>query len=111
MMQSARCSCAECRALDQLPDRLQGWPGAWQSNLFLMAPVMAPKLSEIPDKVREACADRCSEIGGPPCYEPDGPAPVDAAFVWRPCGECLRDCGIEPGDEYDAAAAVGDLFA
>lgn len=29
-----RCTCAECRELDALPDRLQGIPGTWQMKLF-----------------------------------------------------------------------------
>lgn len=29
-----RCTCPECRQLDALPERLQGWPGAFQLMLF-----------------------------------------------------------------------------
>lgn len=28
------CRCAECRMLDELPEELQGWPGAYQIPLF-----------------------------------------------------------------------------
>lgn len=29
-----RCTCAECRELDALPEHLQGIPGSWQMKLF-----------------------------------------------------------------------------
>ena len=31
-----RCNCAECIALDNLPERLQGWAGAYQLALLPM---------------------------------------------------------------------------
>lgn len=32
--ETLRCHCAECASLDQLPERLQGWPGCYQLMLF-----------------------------------------------------------------------------
>ena len=86
-----RCTCHECRTGDGLPAHLQGWPGAYQIPLF-------PR------------AKRCAGFGDPPCYELEGSGPIDKPFVWKACGECLRDCGIEPGDEFDENAAVRALL-
>lgn len=61
-------------------------------------------------RLRDACAERCAESGDPPCYALDGTGPINRPFIWKPCGECYRDCGFEPGDEFDADAAVGLLL-
>lgn len=63
--------------------------------------------------VREACAGRCGDVGDPPCYElnergarltnPENQPP------FKPCGDCWRDVGVEPGDEFDENAAIGRL--
>lgn len=50
----------------------------------------------------KACQNRRAMNGNVPCPLADIRA--------LPCGECLRDCGIEPGDEYDEAAAVARML-
>lgn len=55
-------------------------------------------------KLRSACQDRCGNFGDPACYELDDPT------CHVPCGECLRDIGIEPGDEFDENAAIRRLL-
>lgn len=65
------------------------------------------------DPAREACRERCAEFGDPPCYEiwQDSPSPAEQRDgKWVPCAECLRDVGIEVGDEFDETAAVGRLL-
>lgn len=65
------------------------------------------------EKLRSACQDRCGEYGDPACYELIERAlrgTADPADDIKPCGECLRDIGIEPGDEFDENAAVGRLL-
>lgn len=61
-------------------------------------------------KLRDACAERCAEFGDPPCHELENRTRNsrfnDVMEPIKPCGECLRDIGIEPGDEFDANAAV-----
>lgn len=62
--------------------------------------------------IRAACADRCAETGDPACHEL-----IDRAArginpdlePMKPCGECWRDVGVEPGDEFDEDAAIGRL--
>lgn len=61
-------------------------------------------------RLRRACRDRCSNFGDPPCYEMNGSGPVDAPYCNKPCGDCLRDIGVEPGDEFDENAAIGRLL-
>jgi len=49
------------------------------------------------DRLRRACATRSALTDGvftSACFE--------IARDMPPCGECLRDVGVEPGDEYDA---------
>lgn len=53
-------------------------------------------------RLRDACRNSCAEFGDPPCWE--------VAPMSKPCGECLRDVGYEPGDEFDEEAAVGRLL-
>jgi len=100
-----RCRCRDCCAGDALPDRLQGWPGAWQAMLFPTAariPAMPTHPTFDDPKLRAACTERCAEHGDPPCFDVMANPP--------PCGECLRDCGIEPGDEFDENAAIARLL-
>lgn len=113
-MHGGRCSCAECRALDALPERLQGWPGAWQSSWFkVRRPIKENETLSLPTfddpRVAEACRARCADFGDPACYELNGSGPIAAPYCNKPCGECLRDVGVEPGDEFDENAAVGRL--
>lgn len=54
------------------------------------------------EPLRAACTERCAVFGDPPCY-----AVVNDC---KPCGECLRDIGVEPGDEFDEAAAIRRLI-
>lgn len=61
-------------------------------------------------RLKAACADRSADFGDPPCYQLNGSGPVDAPYCNKPCAECLRDCGYEPGDEFDENAAVGRLL-
>lgn len=61
-------------------------------------------------RLRAACAERCAESGDPPCHELEGTGPINRPFVWKPCGECYRDCGVEPGDEFDENAAIARLL-
>lgn len=111
-MKYARCNCRDCRLGDDLPVYLQGIPGARQLTLLITSNAEGKiKLADPlgwTDALRAACADRCE--GDPPCYEMNGSGPVDAPYCNNPCGECLRDCGIEPGDEFDEAAAVRRLL-
>lgn len=58
------------------------------------------------DKLREACRNRCAEFGDPACWEIDPRGRADTP----PCGECLRDVGVEPGDEFDEGAALRRLL-
>lgn len=60
--------------------------------------------------LREACRNRCGNFGDPPCYEMNGSGPVDAPYCNKPCGECMRDVGYEPGAEFDENAAIGRLL-
>lgn len=64
--------------------------------------------------LREACAERCAEFGDPPCHElrarHERQVNADSVDPIKPCGECWRDVGVEPGDEFDEAAAVGRLI-
>lgn len=58
-------------------------------------------------RLRDACTGRCAVVGDPPCFTLG-----DAAYKagMQPCGECLRDVGVEPGDEFDEAAAIARLL-
>jgi hypothetical protein len=116
-----RCACVNCRTLDALPDRLQGWPGAYQIPLF-HARVVArrSKPAMLPPKslddwnypgIRDTCAERCAEFGDPPCHKLADRAEglVNPDEPLKPCGECWRDVGVEPGDEFDENAAIGRL--
>ena len=117
-----RCSCPECRAGDALPARLQGWPNAYQIPLFNLhtarriAPVMQPRSLDDWNypRLRDACTDRCAAVGDPPCHELNDRAlrgvNADDHTHLPPCGECWRDVGVEPGDEFDEEAAVGKLL-
>jgi hypothetical protein len=101
-----RCACRECREGDALPERLQGWPGAYQMT-FIETPASyrrtAMAMPTFDDtRLKSACQDRCADVGDPPCYE--------VVPGCKPCGECLRDIGIEPGDEFDEDAAIGRLI-
>ncbi len=63
-------------------------------------------------RLRSACQDRCAEFGDPACYGltergKRNNYPIEAI---KPCGECLRDIGVEPGDEFDESAAIGKLL-
>lgn len=114
-----RCRCADCRAGDALPDHLQGWPGAYQLALLATpairrtVAVMNPPLDDwnYPG-IRSACTDRCAEFGDPACHEliesGERAIAADGGLI-TPCGECWRDVGVEPGDEFDENAAVGRL--
>jgi hypothetical protein len=107
-MTHIRCHCRECLAGDALPERLQGIPGAFQTTFI--APMPAPERREAMSrptlddpKIRDACSERCATFGDPPCWEIGVLDP-------KPCDECLRDCGIEPGDEFDENAAIRRLL-
>jgi hypothetical protein len=108
MTDEGRCACAVCRALDALPERLQGWPGAWQTSWFNVTPpiketeTMSLPTFETDMKLRDACQERCAIVGDPPCWE--------VMRNPKPCGDCLRDVGIEPGDEFDETAAIGRML-
>lgn len=114
-----RCRCRECVTGDALPDHLQGWPGAWQMTLFqpvltkvVMTMPTIPNFQDSP-KAREACAKRCALVGDAICWELNAGMGIAGGIDLRyekPCGECLRDIGIEPGDEFDEAAAVARLL-
>lgn len=54
-------------------------------------------------RLRAACTKRCAEFGDPACWEIGVLDP-------KPCGECYRDIGIEPGDEFDEDAAIARLL-
>jgi hypothetical protein len=64
--------------------------------------------------VRDACSNRCGEFGDPPCYELGERAArgvnADTTDPIKPCGECWRDVGVEPGDEFDEDAAIRRLI-
>lgn len=97
-----RCRCTECRAGDAFPDRLQGWPGAYQ----LAMPMPSSQLGEIhmvQDPCRTACQNRCAEFGEPACYEV-------LEGEWHPCDNCKRDCGIEVVEPIDPHAVIGQLL-
>lgn len=109
------CACPSCKAGDALPERLQGIAGAKQ--LTFIQPGKAPMkqdytLFEEDDRVREACRERCADVGDPPCWElnpGDGIAGgVDVRYA--PCRECLIECGIEPNEAPDPAAVVRPLL-
>lgn len=72
---------------------------AWMSD---------PRWSD--EKIREACLNRCGADGDPACFEMNGQGPVEKPYDNAPCGECLRDVGIEPGDEFDEGAAIGRML-
>ena len=62
--------------------------------------------------IRDACAERCAGFGDPPCHEliANGQRAINAlGTAMKPCGECWRDVGVEPGDEFDEDAALGRL--
>lgn len=59
--------------------------------------------------LRAACAARCNDNGDPACHEMNDSGPVSAPYCNKPCGECWRDVGVEPGDEFDENAAIGRL--
>ncbi len=63
-------------------------------------------------ELREACRERCAESGDPPCWELNPGDGIQGGVDVRypPCGDCLRDIGIEPGDEFDEAAAAARLL-
>jgi hypothetical protein len=64
------------------------------------------------EPLREACNNRCAGVGDPPCWALNPSEGINGGVDVRyePCGECLRDIGVEPGDEFDEAAAVRRLL-
>jgi len=113
-----RCHCRDCRAGDALPAHLQGIPGAYQTTFIVPgwagATIPRSKAMSLPTfddpGLREACRVRCADFGDPACFEMNGSGPVDAPYCNKPCAECMRDTGHEPGDEFDESAAVGRLL-
>jgi hypothetical protein len=107
-----RCRCRDCRTGDALPAHLQGIPGAYQTTFIVpgWAGAVTVRSDTMPlptfadEKLRSACQDRCADYGDPPCYELDDPT------CHKPCADCLRDIGIEPGDEFDENAAIGRML-
>lgn len=63
-------------------------------------------------KLRDACAERCAMVGDAPCWALNPDQGIDGGVDVRetPCCECLRDIGIEPGDEFDQNAAIRPLL-
>lgn len=109
------CACPDCKRGDALPKRLHGIAGAKQ--LTFIAPGKAPMrqdytLFEEDSRVREACRSRCAEFGDPACWElnpGDGfKGGVDCRY--KPCRDCLIECGIEPNETPDPAAVVRPLL-
>jgi hypothetical protein len=98
-----RCRCRDCLAGDALPPHLQGWPGAWQMMLIPTGHARATMI----DPVKSACAERCANTSGDaPCYE----VCADIGQEWKPCAECLIECGIEPVEPIDPDAVVRPLL-
>ena len=70
------------------------------------------KTFETNEKLRDACTERNAQAGDPPCWalNPEMGIYGGVDCRYKPCGECLRDAGIEPGDEFDEAAAAARLL-
>lgn len=68
---------------------------------------MSSELERHTKRLREACSDRCAEVGDPPCYRLDCWDGKD----W--CVDCREDAGEDTGDDpipLDPDAVVRPLL-
>lgn len=61
------------------------------------------------ERLKSACQDRCAAFGEPSCYEICNDEP--GAAPWRPCRDCLAECGLPPEAEpLDPNAVIKPLL-